>query len=162
MRVPKNDVSKHVVFLVHRRIPNPNRVSGSHGKSARGDGSPLSRLSEADIRQPQAGHQKGENPNWILSFLVRLTGFEPTTCPLLRIGRLRRIEVLRTWRSRVYIISNITKNKTPRMGASVFGTADGIRTHDLQSRSLALYPAELQPHMGALPKHYSKKETQSK
>ena len=26
------------------------------------------------------------------------------------------------------------------------GTADGIRTHDLQSRSLALYPAELQPH----------------
>ena len=25
------------------------------------------------------------------------------------------------------------------------GTADGIRTHDLQSRSLALYPAELQP-----------------
>ena len=28
------------------------------------------------------------------------------------------------------------------------GTADGIRTHDLQSRSLALYPAELQPHIG--------------
>ena len=28
-----------------------------------------------------------------------------------------------------------------------FGTADGIRTHDLQSRSLALYPAELQPHI---------------
>ena len=27
------------------------------------------------------------------------------------------------------------------------GTADGIRTHDLQSRSLALYPAELQPHL---------------
>ena len=27
------------------------------------------------------------------------------------------------------------------------GTADGIRTHDLQSRSLALYPAELQPHI---------------
>ena len=29
---------------------------------------------------------------------------------------------------------------------SFFGTADGIRTHDLQSRSLALYPAELRPH----------------
>ena len=28
-----------------------------------------------------------------------------------------------------------------------YGTADGIRTHDLQSRSLALYPAELQPHI---------------
>ncbi len=28
-----------------------------------------------------------------------------------------------------------------------FGTADGIRTHDLQSRSLALYPAELRPHI---------------
>ena len=28
-----------------------------------------------------------------------------------------------------------------------FGTDDGIRTHDLQSRSLALYPAELQPHI---------------
>ena len=27
------------------------------------------------------------------------------------------------------------------------GTADGIRTHDLQSRSLALYPAELRPHI---------------
>ena len=27
------------------------------------------------------------------------------------------------------------------------GTADGIRTHDLQSRSLALYPAELQPQI---------------
>ena len=33
------------------------------------------------------------------------------------------------------------------MGYRVFGTADGIRTHDLQSRSLALYPAELQPHI---------------
>ena len=32
------------------------------------------------------------------------------------------------------------------LGRPSFGTADGIRTHDLQSRSLALYPAELQPH----------------
>ena len=31
-----------------------------------------------------------------------------------------------------------------------FGTADGIRTHDLQSRSLALYPAELQPRMARI------------
>ena len=28
------------------------------------------------------------------------------------------------------------------------GTPDAIRTHDLQSRSLTLYPAELQAHMG--------------
>ena len=27
------------------------------------------------------------------------------------------------------------------------GTPDGIRTHDLQSRSLALYPAELRAHI---------------
>ena len=29
-----------------------------------------------------------------------------------------------------------------------FGTPDAIRTHDLQSRSLTLYPAELQAHIG--------------
>ena len=28
-----------------------------------------------------------------------------------------------------------------------FGTPDAIRTHDLQSRSLTLYPAELQAHI---------------
>ncbi len=28
----------------------------------------------------------------------------------------------------------------------LFGTPDAIRTHDLQSRSLTLYPAELQAH----------------
>ena len=28
-----------------------------------------------------------------------------------------------------------------------FGTPDAIRTHDLQSRSLTLYPTELQAHM---------------
>ena len=33
-------------------------------------------------------------------------------------------------------------------GLRDLGTADGIRTHDLQSRSLALYPAELQPQIG--------------
>ena len=27
------------------------------------------------------------------------------------------------------------------------GTPDGIRTHDLQSRSLTLYPAELRAHL---------------
>ena len=37
--------------------------------------------------------------------------------------------------------------KTTCQNTSFFGTADGIRTHDLQSRSLALYPAELQPHI---------------
>ncbi len=54
------------------------------------------------------------------------------------------------------------------------GTADGIRTHDLQSRSLALYPAELQPHVKELAlagricynsggkRYYSKNPCQSK
>ena len=28
-----------------------------------------------------------------------------------------------------------------------FGTPDAIRTHDLQSRSLTLYPTELQAHI---------------
>ena len=40
------------------------------------------------------------------------------------------------------------------------GTADGIRTHDLQSRSLALYPAELQPHFSKW--YYSKAGLKSK
>ena len=39
------------------------------------------------------------------------------------------------------------KRENPRLDSLFFGTADGIRTHDLQSRSLALYPAELQPHI---------------
>ena len=46
------------LLLVHRGDSNPNRVSSLHGKSARGDGSPLSRLSEADRTAPQARHQK--------------------------------------------------------------------------------------------------------
>ena len=41
---------------------------------------------------------------------------------------------------------HVPKAGIPREGMPAFGTADGIRTHDLQSRSLALYPAELQPH----------------
>ena len=32
-------------------------------------------------------------------------------------------------------------------GLSQYGTPDAIRTHDLQSRSLTLYPAELQAHI---------------
>ena len=43
--------------------------------------------------------------------------------------------VLRTWRSWVHKLSNNTKNRHPLAGMPVFGTADGIRTHDLQSRS---------------------------
>ena len=34
-----------------------------------------------------------------------------------------------------------------QQASSDVGTADGIRTHDLQSRSLALYPAELRPRI---------------
>ena len=38
---------------------------------------------------------------------------------------------------------NGTQRTLPRRG----GTPDGIRTHDLQSRSLTLYPAELRAHI---------------
>ena len=31
--------------------------------------------------------------------------------------------------------------------STISGLPDGIRTHDLQSRSLTLYPAELQAHI---------------
>ena len=64
------------LLLVHRGNLNPNRVSSLHGKSARGDGSPLSRLSEADKTAPKVRHQKRD----ILSdapFLVPVTGLEP-------------------------------------------------------------------------------------
>ena len=67
------------LLLVHRGNLNPNRVSSLHGKSARGDGSPLSRLSEADKTAPKVRHQKRD----ILSdapFLVPVVGLEPTRC----------------------------------------------------------------------------------
>ena len=41
----------------------------------------------------------------------------------------------------------ITRLILEQSGGLFLGTADGIRTHDLQSRSLALYPAELRPHL---------------
>ena len=34
-----------------------------------------------------------------------------------------------------------------RIRLPIFGTPDAIRTHDLQSRSLTLYPTELQAHI---------------
>ncbi len=39
------------------------------------------------------------------------------------------------------------KEKTKRQGGLQIGTPDAIRTHDLQSRSLTLYPTELQAHI---------------
>ena len=62
--------------MVHRGSSNPNRVSSLHGKSARGDGSPLSRLSEADKTAPKVRHQKAGT---LLGarFLVPVTGLEP-------------------------------------------------------------------------------------
>ena len=63
--------------MVHRGNPNPNRPSGLHGKSARGDGSPLSRLSAADPSAPKARHQKRGNPVRISPFLVREMRLEP-------------------------------------------------------------------------------------
>ena len=41
-----------------RSNPKPNRAASLHGKSARGDGSPLSRLSAADQSAPKAQHRK--------------------------------------------------------------------------------------------------------
>ena len=39
----------------------------------------------------------------------------------------------------------------------VFGTPDAIRTHDLQSRSLTLYPAELRARIPfGMPKQFNK------
>ncbi len=69
--------------------------------------------------------------------------------------------------------SNQKQNPGIPKGAPGFGTADGIRTHDLQSRSLALYPAELQPHiyrtrsfcynaLVQMPEYYSKRFLKSK
>lgn len=63
--------------VVHRGNPNPNRLSDLHGVSARGDGSPLSRLSVADQTAPKARHQKRGNPVRISPFLVRAWGLEP-------------------------------------------------------------------------------------
>ena len=69
--------------------------------------------------------------------------------PRLRAGRLAALACHRhAIHSRSLRIPLIQfKIPVPLMGYRDFGTADGIRTHDLQSRSLALYPAELQPHM---------------
>ena len=65
--------------VVHRGNPNPNQRSVLHGAGLGGDWVfPPKNLSEADLRQPQAGHQKGENPVGILSFLVPVVGLEPT------------------------------------------------------------------------------------
>ena len=38
-------------------------------------------------------------------------------------------------------------------GGDIVGASDGIRTHGLQSRSLTLYPAELQMHMFPVSPH---------
>ena len=43
--------------------------------------------------------------------------------------------VLRTWRSWVFDAATTPKSGHPARGCPDFGTADGIRTHDLQSRS---------------------------
>lgn len=41
----------------------------------------------------------------------------------------------------------IKKNLRARNAHRRFGMPDAIRTHDLQSRSLTLYPAELRAHI---------------
>ena len=77
--------------VVHRGNSNPNRPSDLHGKSARGDGSPLSRLSEADHFAPKARHQKRGNPNRISPFLVHLANPNPN--PFLYQTRAQRQRV---------------------------------------------------------------------
>ena len=42
------------------------------------------------------------------------------------------------------------------------GTPDAIRTHDLQSRSLTLYPTELRARISLRPIHYNRKAGKSK
>ena len=74
------DGSLYRMDVVHRGNPNPNRLSDLHGVSARGDGSPLSRLSVADQTAPKARHQKRGNPVRISPFLVPVVGLEPTRC----------------------------------------------------------------------------------
>ena len=71
------DGSLYRMDVVHRGNPNPNRLSDLHGVSARGDGSPLSRMSVADQTAPKARHQKRGNPVRISPFLVRAWGLEP-------------------------------------------------------------------------------------
>ena len=56
------------------------------------------------------------------------------------------LEIKAFWQ-RKKVVDFLSKSTT------LFGTPDGIRTHDLQSRSLTLYPAELRAH---LPIYYSK------
>ena len=70
--------NKSRVFLVHRGNPNPNRLRFAWGGAGGDWVFPPANLSEADNCQPQAGHQKGENPVRILSFLVREKGLEPS------------------------------------------------------------------------------------
>ena len=44
-------------------------------------------------------------------------------------------------------LQDINKNREKQSSFTVIGTPDAIRTHDLQSRSLTLYPAELRAHL---------------
>ena len=48
--------------------------------------------------------------------------------------------------------------RTKRFGCVASGTPGAIRTHDLQSRSLTLYPTELRAHI-ALQLNYDSTET---
>ena len=47
----------------------------------------------------------------------------------------------------IHISLFIKKRQAAVVACRFFGTPDGIRTHDLQSRSLTLYPAELRAHI---------------
>ena len=71
--------------VVYRGNPNPNRLSGLHGESARGDGNPLSRLSAADHFAPKARHQKRGNPVRISPFLASYANLD-TDAPQSKVG----------------------------------------------------------------------------
>ena len=49
-----------------------------------------------------------------------------------------------------------------RIAHPTHGTPDAIRTHDLQSRSLTLYPTELRARISLRPIHYNRKAGKSK
>lgn len=54
------------------------------------------------------------------------------------------------------------KARGERIAHPSLGTPDAIRTHDLQSRSLTLYPTELRARISLRPIHYNRKAGKSK
>ncbi len=118
-----------------RRTQWMRSFRGSYGN--RGNGA---KLRPSDARP--TGFERPRPPS------LAASGNSPCPRPVPRFARNASggLNLLRTWSSWVLQAPAIPQKVTPR-GVTFCGTADGIRTHDLQSRSLALYPAELRPHV---------------